>query len=64
MYTDEKARKDVRYRVNLNQYQAAAVEALARLHQKQPASYLAEIIKVHLDSFIVEEREKRLGDCA
>lgn len=63
-YTDEKARREVRYRVNLNHYQASAVEALAKLHEKQPASYLAEIIKQHLDSFRVEEREKRMGDCA
>lgn len=64
MYTDERARREVRYRVNLNHYQAEAIEALAKLHQKQPASYLAEIIKIHLESFRVEEREKRMGHCA
>lgn len=63
-YTDKKARKEVRYRVNLNHYQAAAIEALAKLHQKQLATYLNEIIKIHLDSFRIEEHEKRLGHCA
>lgn len=31
-YTDPNARKEVRYRVNLNHYQAEAIEALARQH--------------------------------
>lgn len=60
-YTDPKARKEARYRVNLNHYQAEAIEALARLHRKQTATYLAEIIRQHLDAYRspVEERISR-----
>ena len=50
-YQDEKARKEIRYRVNLNHYQSEAIEALARLHRKQTASYLAEIIRQHLEAY-------------
>lgn len=50
-HTDPNAKKDVRVRVNLNRYEADAVEALARLHRKQTASYLHEIIVAHLESF-------------
>lgn len=50
-YTDPMAKKEVRYRVNLNHYQSDAIEALARLHRKQTATYLAEIIRQHLDAY-------------
>lgn len=50
-YTDEQARREKRYRVNLNHYQANAIEALALLHRKQPGTYLAEIIKAHLETY-------------
>lgn len=49
-HIDPKARKEKRYRVNLNHYQAAAIEALAVLHRKQSSTYLAEIIENHLEA--------------
>lgn len=51
MYSDPKARKDVRIRVNLNHYQADVLEALARMHKKQTATYLGEIIAAHLETY-------------
>ncbi|KZZ68090.1 hypothetical protein A3765_10590 [Oleiphilus sp. HI0130] len=57
-YNDPKAKKEVRYRINLNHYQADAVEALARLHRKQTASYLHEIVLAHLASFEMSEEEE------
>lgn len=67
-HIDPKAKKECRYRVNLNHYQSAAVDALAALHRKQAASYLAEIIEAHLESFDVEDMHKKhnnsLSNCA
>lgn len=63
-YTDPKARKEVRYRVNLNYYQAGAVEALAKLHRKQAATYLAEIIEAHLEAYKTEGFGKKIQQCA
>ncbi len=62
-YTDPQAKKEVRYRVNLNHYQADAIEALARLHRKQTATYLAEIIRQHLEAYRdpVTDVERRIA---
>lgn len=57
-YNDPKAKKEVRYRINLNHYQADAVEALAKLHRKQTASYLHEIVMAHLASFELPEESE------
>ena len=64
MYTDPKSRKEVRVRVNLNHYQADAIEALARLHRKQTATYLAEIISAHLETYEVKEGKNSVSDVA
>lgn len=64
MHTDPKARKEMRYRVNLNHYQAEAIEALARLHRKQAASYLAEIIDAHLETYQTKRDPDNLSHCA
>lgn len=50
-YADPMAKKEIRYRVNLDHYQSDAIESLARLHRKQTATYLAEIIRQHLESY-------------
>lgn len=55
MHIDPKARKEKRFRVNLNHYQAAAIEALAMLHRKQAATYLSDIIEAHLESLNTED---------
>jgi hypothetical protein len=62
-HIDPKAKKEVRFRVNLNHYQAAAVEALAALHRKQAASFLAEIIEAHLESYATENNNN-INRCA
>ncbi|MAM87539.1 MAG: hypothetical protein CME36_09570 [unclassified Hahellaceae] len=54
-HDDPKARKEQRFRVNLDYYEADAVKALAKLHRKQAATYLAEIVRHHLESLNVEE---------
>lgn len=54
MHIDPKAKKECRYRVNLNHYQSAAVETLAALHRQQAASFLANIIEAHLESLNAE----------
>lgn len=56
MHIDPKARKEKRYKINLNHYQAGAIEALAHLHRKQPASYLNEIIEAHLEAYRMDRR--------
>ncbi len=64
-HVDPKARKEKRYRINLNHYQSNAVEALAMLHRKQAASYLADIIQAHLDSLDVQNNHNNnLSNCA
>lgn len=63
-HIDPMARKEKRYRVNLNYYQAGAIEALARLHRKQAATYLAEIIEAHLETYKTEKDNNNLSQCA
>ena len=64
-HIDPKSKKEKRYRVNLNHYQAAAIEALAALHRKQAASFLAEIIDAHLESLNTEQNHNNnLSNCA
>lgn len=63
-HIDPKARKDRRYRVNLNHYQSAAIEALAALHRKQSATYLAEIIEAHLETLNTENHTDNVSRCA
>jgi len=53
-YEDRRAVRAERYRINLNQYQADAIEALARLNRKQPATYLSEIIETYLEAYAAE----------
>lgn len=50
-YEDPKARRDGRVRVNLNHYEIAAVNALAKYNRMQPATYAAEILRNHLNTF-------------
>lgn len=64
MHVDPKAKKEIRIRVNLNHYQADAVEALARLHRKQTATYVAEIVEAHLDMFAKVNDKNMLNECA
>jgi uncharacterized membrane protein affecting hemolysin expression len=47
----------VRFKVNLNHYQADVVEALARLNRKQTATLLAEIIESYIDQFDLSPQE-------
>lgn len=63
-HIDPMAKKEVRVRVNLNHYQAAAVEALAALQRKQTATFLAEIIDAHLESYRTENNNNNLSNCA
>lgn len=63
-YADPKARKEVRVRVNLNHYESEAIEALARLHRKQAASYVAEIIRAHLETYQPKTDGNNLSHCA
>lgn len=60
MHTDPLARKEKRYRVNLNYYQSEKVEKAAREVRKQTATYLAEIIDAHLKSLEETESESTL----
>jgi len=53
-YADRDAVRSERYRINLNRYQAEAIEALARLNRKQPATYLSEIIETYLEAYTAE----------
>lgn len=65
MYTDPKARKDIRIRVNINHYEADVLEALARMHKKQTATYVGEIIAAHLESFENSQNAKdSVSNCA
>lgn len=64
MHIDPRAKKECRYRVNLDHYQAAAIDALAAVHRTQPASYLREIIEAHLDSLRAERHENSIDKVA
>lgn len=64
MHIDPKAKKECRFRINLNYYQANAIEALAALHRKQAASYLAEIIEAHLENLNTENNKNNISNCA
>lgn len=64
MHIDPMAKKEVRIRINLNHYQARAVEALAALHRKQAATFLAEIIDAHLESYKTEGNNNNINQCA
>lgn len=50
-HIDPKARKERRFRVNMNHYQGEAIDALATLHRMQSATFLSQIIEAYLDSF-------------
>jgi len=63
-YKDPANKKDQRFRVNLNAYQADAIEALAALHRKQAASYLADIIEAHLDALNTHQDDNSIKHCA
>lgn len=63
-HKDPMAKKEVRYRVNLNHYQAGAIEALAMLHRQQAATYLAEVIKAHLKAKEQEPPQNNISHCA
>lgn len=57
MHKDPIAKKEVRFKVNLNHYQADVIESLARLNRKQTATLLAEIIEAYIDQFDVSPQE-------
>lgn len=59
MYTDRRAVRSKRYRINLNQYQREVIDALAKYHRKQAATLLSEIIEDYLDQFETKQSIER-----